>query len=69
MAKLISPQCVCAARVIVLGLSFLHLFFCVSVTTFSATMRNKIAAGLVPHWLDFKNTTSSAFKSYGVKTK
>ena len=31
-----------------------------------------IPTGLVPHWLDFKNgdlRTSTAFKSYGVKTK
>ena len=41
-------------------------------------MRNKAAGqkaiptGSVPHWLDFKNgnlRTSTAFKSYGVKTK
>ena len=45
-----------------------------SVTTFSATTRNKAAKsdtnGL--NWLDFKNgdfRKSTAFKSYGVKTK
>ena len=52
-------------------------FICLSVTTFSATTRNKVAKkqyqkGSIPHWLDFKNgdfCKSTAFKSYGVKTK
>ena len=47
---------------------------CLFVTTFSATTRNKAAipTGSVPHWLDLKNgdfRKSTAFKSYGVKTK
>ena len=67
---LVNPRRACAARVTVLGLS-------VSVTTFSATTRNKAAkkaipTGSVPHWLEIKKgdfRKSTAFKSYGVKTK
>ena len=49
-----------------------------SVTTFSATIyaqqggQKAIPTGSVPHWLDFKKgdfRKSTAFKSYGVKTK
>ena len=38
----INPRRACAARVTVLGLSF-RLSVCLSVTTFSATTRNKVA--------------------------
>ena len=65
-----------AARVTVLGLLFcpsVHL----SVTTFSANTHNKAAKKRYQRvqchiWLDFKNGNfhkSTAFKSYGVKTK
>ena len=71
---LVNPRRACAARVTVLGLSSVRLSVCLS---FSATTRNKggqkaIPTGSVPHWLDFKNgdfRKSTAFKSYGVKTK
>ena len=39
-SKVINPRRACAARVTVLGLSF-RLSVCLSVTTFSATTRNK----------------------------
>ena len=51
---------------------------CLSVTTFSATKRNKTTndtimfSSSVLHWLDFKFgefRKSTAFQSYGMKTK
>ena len=75
------PLALCALTLtLTLTLTYtFRLSVCLSVTTFSATTRNKAAkkryhvpTGSVPHWLDFKNgdfRKSTAFKSYGVKTK
>ena len=68
MHTVINPRRACAARVT------FRLSVCLSVTTFSATTRNKAAkkryqrvqyhTGLI---FDFRKST--AFKSYGLKTK
>ena len=63
---LVNPRRACATR-------YFCPSVCPSVTTLSnsATTRNKAAKvipmGSVPHWLDFRKST--AFKSYGMKTK
>ena len=77
---LINPRRACAARVTVLGLSFcpvrpsVRLSVCYHVFCHYAQQggQRAIPTGSVPHWLDFKNgdfRKSTAFKSYGVKTK
>ena len=74
---LINPRRTCAVRVTVLGLSF-RLSVCLSVCYdvfchyAQQGVQKAIPTGSVPHWLDFKNGDfhkSTAFKSYGVKTK
>ena len=78
---IINPRRACAARVTVLGLSFhlsVRLSVCLSVCyhVFCHYVQQggqkAIPTGSVLHWLDFKNgdfRKSTAFKSYGVKTK
>ena len=75
------PRRACAARVTVLGLSFrlsvfpsVRLSVCYHAFCHYAQQggQKAIPTGSVPHWLDFKNgdfRKSTAFKSYGVKTK
>ena len=77
----INPRRACTARVTVLGLSFrpsvclsVCLSVCYHVFCHYAQQggQKAIPTGSVPHWLDFKNgdfRKSTAFKSYGVKTK
>ena len=68
IAFIINPRCACAARVAVLGLC---LSVGQSVTTFSATTRNKPADKRhqwVQHYMAIF-VKSAAFESYGVKTK
>ena len=79
--RLINPRRACAARVTVFGQSFrlsvhlsVRLSVCYHVFCYSAQQggQKAIPTGSVPHWLDFKNgdfRKSTAFKSYGVKTK
>ena len=69
----INPRRACAARVTVLGLSF-RLSVCYHAFCHYAQQGGQkvIPTGSVPHWLDFENgdfRKSTAFKSYGVKTK
>ena len=76
MAVVFFP-CACAARVTVLGLSFrpsVRLSVCYHVFCHYVQQggQKAIPTGSVPHWLDFKKgyfRKSTAFKSYGVKTK
>ena len=71
----INPRRACAARVTVLGHPSVRPSVCLlpRFLPLRATRRPKaIPTGSVPHWLDFKNgdfRKSTAFKSYGVKTK
>ena len=78
---IINPRRACAARVTVLVLSFcpsvrpsVCLSVCYHVFCHYAQQggQKAIPTGSVPHWLDFKKgdfRKSTAFKSYGVKTK
>ena len=76
MTKLINPRRACAARVTVchsvrpsVCLSVCYHVFCHYAQQGG---QKAIPTGSVPHWLDFKNgdfRKSTAFKSYGVKTK
>ena len=73
LCDIINPRRACAARVTVLGLS-IRLSVCYHVFCHYAQQggQKAIPTGSVPHWLDFKNgdfRKSTAFKSYGVKTK
>ena len=68
---IINPWRACVAGVTVLGLC-VSLSVCLSVIMFSATTPNKAAKKRYQQvqWLDLKNfLTSTAFKSYSVKTK
>ena len=77
VCTIINPWRTCAARVTVLGLSFrpsVRLSVCYHVFCHYVQQdgQKAIPTGSVPHWLDFKNgdfRKSTAFKSYGVKTK
>ena len=72
-----NPRRTCAARVTVLGLSFCPSVcpsVCYHIFCHYAQQggQKAIPTGSVPHWLDFKKgdfRKSTAFKSYGVKTK
>ena len=72
-----NPRRACAARVTVLVLSFcpsVRLSVCYHVFCHYVQQGGEkaIPTGSVPHWLDFKKGDfhkSTAFKSYGVKTK
>ena len=74
---LVNPRRACAARVAVLGLSFrlsVRLSGCYHVFCHYVQQggQKAIPTGSVPHWLDFKTgdfRKSTAFKSYGLKTK
>ena len=69
----INPQRACAARVIVLGLSFcLSVCYHIFCHYVQQGGRKAILMGSVPHWIDLKNGDfyeTTAFKSYGVKHK
>ena len=77
LCDIINPRHACTARVTVLGLSFrlsVRLSVCYHVFCHYAQQggQKAIPTGSVPHWLDFKNgdfRKSTAFKSYGMKTK
>ena len=70
--SVINPRRACAARVTVCHSVRLSVCYHVFCHYAQQGGQKAIPTGSVPHWLDFKNgdfRKSTAFKSYGLKTK